>query len=419
LVAALGRDSVIRTDGLALNTSDTVKRLKENGLKTIRLPIHSARSDAHDWLVGLPGAHKRIRRTVATLQEYDVTVEAEVTVTRPTTPYLEETAAFLLSIGIKTIQFRMLRRVPGFDTVYVSTAPRFGLMQPSLDAAIRTVLRSGATVKLEGMPHCAIPGFKDLHVDPPAWLIPEGVTQPPEWPPPSAGCKGCDCLGAPTGYVDAFGWTEFQSERADSPTPIMPVPQPASGDDAQPPPPRSGRQPATRISDVLRLSARANVGGDPLAGRSTQTPTDLIAVHFPREEHTRSIKKRLVEAAQQGAETLQVVGPLDHPDAFPLLREALRLSFPRVVVTSDLSHFSGLSNSDLFKLRDIASVWTTSEPESLEVAGRLQEKGGVEFSVVELPATIDPVLLFGTPDTQAVHGEAKYSWPKWTPKPLD
>ena len=419
LIAALGRNRTIRTDGLALSNSETVKRLNANGLDAVRVPIHSARSDAHDWLVGLPGAHKRIRRTVATLLEAGIGVEAEVTVTRPTTPYLEETAAFLLKMGIRTIRFRMLKRVLGSDTAYVTTAPRFGLLQPSLDAAVRTVLRAGADAQLEGLPNCAIPGFKDLHIDHPTWLLPAGVTAPLEWPKPSVGCKGCDCTGAPTGYVNVFGWTEFQSERADSPTAITPVAHPESGEDAKPPPPRSGRQPATRISDILRLSDSPNVGGDPLAGRSTQTLPDLVAVHFPIDEPTRSIKKRLVEAAQQGAETLQVVGPLDHPEAFPLLREALRLSFGRVVVTSRLGDLSSLSDKDLFKLREIASIWTTDEPASLDVAKRLKERCGVDFVVVKTPVDMNPVLLFGTPEIQAEQDEAKYSWPKWTSTPVN
>ncbi|MEC7303803.1 MAG: hypothetical protein VXV97_14780, partial [Pseudomonadota bacterium] len=37
------------------------------------------------------------------------------------------------------------------------------LMQPSLEAAIRTAYRSDAVVEILGVPTCAIPGFDDLH----------------------------------------------------------------------------------------------------------------------------------------------------------------------------------------------------------------------------------------------------------------
>ncbi|MEC8194625.1 MAG: radical SAM protein [Myxococcota bacterium] len=417
-----GRRSILATDGLALHNESTVAMLADRGLTTVRIPIHSARADAHDWLVGIPGAHRRVRRAINSLQGAGVQVRAEVALARPTVPYLAETVAFLVKSGIRQIRFRTIRRLGPTDQNFVTTAARYGLMQPSLEAAIRTAYRSDAVVEILGVPTCAIPGFDDLHVADPTWLIPDGLHPLVRNPGERVGlcrCEWTHCLGPPRDYSAAFGWSEFSSESALGPSAIEPTPRPKSGDAATPPPPRAGRQPSTRISDIVRLSGQDNVGGNPVAGRQAQATRSVIAVRFPPKEDTRSIKLRLVHAAQQGANTLQIAGALHHPDALELIRESLRLSFPRVVVTGDLSALASAADTKLFQLRGLAQVWSPTTSDSSAVARRLKDNAKVDFRLIAAPSDHEPVALYAPPGSPAASFDNGDSWPQWSPNAVD
>lgn len=417
LLNALGGRSVLATDGLALHSGSTVASLVKNGLRAVRLPIHSSRADAHDWLVGIPGAHRRVRSAVAALKNGGVDVGVEVVLTRPTITHLEETVALLIRLGVSSIRFRMLnRRGPAFQG-YVSTAPRFGLMQPALEAAIQMAMNNGVPVQLQGLPECAIPGFRDLHIPQPAYVLPDGVLPPSVHPAPSGGCIGCpaECSGAPKDYVDVFGWTEFESEAPLPRVPPVDTPRPQSGDTILWPPGRKGRQPATRVFDGIRQSEVANLGGDPMAGRATAATEDTIAVRFPASEPTRAIRMRLVQAAQQGASILQVVGTMDHPEAITLLREAQRLSFPTVVLTGDIAALIDKPKNQLFHLRGLKEIWIPAGPENEELAQRIQTTASVPFRVMEPVELGDAVPLFGTPGSTAIQHESEKAWPQWAP----
>ncbi len=418
LVTHFGKQAIIATDGLALHAESTVHGLATRGLSTVRVPFHSARADAHDWLSGIPGSHVRLRRSIATLQSAGVAVHAEVTLSRPTVPYLEETVAMLLHHNVQHIRFRMLRRRGDADQDFVTTAPRLGLMEPSLDAAVRLALRHEAEVELQDLPHCAIPGFRELHIETPRWVTPSGISAPDIPEPPAGGCRTCTCLGAPADYVSTFGWTEFDGIQTDQPAAVSPVAHPQSGEPAVAPPPRSGRQPSTRVADAVRMSDHANVGGDPTAGRNAPEPTPLIAVRFPADEPTRSIRLRLVSAAQQGATTLQIAGAMDHPEALTLLRESLRLSFPRVVLTADLTGLESSPDNQLFHLRNLESIWTPDIDSSTDVAKRILATAKVEFHAIAKPESLPPVSLFAHPGTTASEFEDGHSWPQWTGNPV-
>jgi MoaA/NifB/PqqE/SkfB family radical SAM enzyme len=415
LVEALGERATVATDALALHTQTVASSMHERGMRNVRIPIHSARADAHDWMTGIPGAHRRVRRAIEALQTAGVNIQAEVALARPTAPYLEETVAFLLRSGVMSIRFRMLRRLGPKDQRFVTTAPRFGLMEPSLDAALRLALKNDMSVELQGLPHCVIPDFDEFHIPQPAWVLPAGIDAPLSFPESNGGCPGCDCMGAPQDYVSTFGWTEFNSERSGKAEPVQSVPLPQSGEDAMPPPARAGRQPATRVAEAIRLAEEINVGGDPTAGREPGPVPSLVAVRFPQGEPTRSIKQRLVDAAQQGATTLQVAGTLNHSDALTLLREALRLSFAHVVVTADLSGLAPQPNNKLFHLRGLTEIWCPNNEANTDVAERIKTLGKVEYRCVDEPASEDPVPLRGPPGTEAAQFEVGDSWPQWRP----
>ena len=79
------------TDGLILSSDKSVQFLMDKGLKRVRIGFHSGRADAHDWVVGLQGAAKRVHKSLRVCVEAGLEVEVETLVTRPTVSYLEET----------------------------------------------------------------------------------------------------------------------------------------------------------------------------------------------------------------------------------------------------------------------------------------------------------------------------------------
>ncbi len=92
-------------------TGTMVDRLRSVGVQRLRVPFHSARRDAHDWLVGQPGALGTALRAIRTCVDTGMPVEAEVVVTRPTMPHLEETIDVLTRVGVRKIVVRRLATV--------------------------------------------------------------------------------------------------------------------------------------------------------------------------------------------------------------------------------------------------------------------------------------------------------------------
>ncbi len=152
-----------------------------------------------------------------------------------------------------------------------------------------------------------------------------------------------------------------------------------------------------------------------MAGRANVPLGDTIAVRFPSSESTRAIRMRMVRAAQQGADVLQVVGAMDHPEALTLLREAQRLSFTTVVLTGDISALASKPKNQLFHLRGLSEIWIPSDPASKAAAEQIQASANVPFRVM---SPVDPgsaVPLFGDPGSTAVQHENENAWPQWLP----
>ena len=277
-------------------------------------------------------------------------------------------------------------------------------MQPSLDAAIRLGLRQGASIRLTDLPTARFQTFKTsiaLHPPGESRQASDGVAPSRE----EHGCPGCTCHGAPSDYVSLFGWTEFTSE-ASGPRALCCRPHPVSGDDAVAPPPRSTLAPATRVAEAIRLSAHANLGGDPMPSLARPEIPEVVAIAWRADESTRPIKRRMVQAAQVGSQTLQILGDLNHPDALHLIREALRLSFPRVVLTADLSGLAGQEDKALSSRG--FTVWTPPRPEGRRKADR----GKVAYR--HEPTPIRHRQYVHSSPASGVWPSVGDSWQQWT-----
>lgn len=121
----------IETDGLALSTEEALAPLISAGLVAVRIHLHSARSDAHDWLVGQPGAARRARRALSACRAAGLRVEAIVALTRPTLGHLAETTALVRHLGASEVHLRLPLLQPE-DRDYFAVMPQ----QPFIDEAV-------------------------------------------------------------------------------------------------------------------------------------------------------------------------------------------------------------------------------------------------------------------------------------------
>lgn len=387
-----GEPPCLATDGLALAGAEALAPLVRAGLRRVRIALHSARPDAHDFLTGLAGSARRVMRAVRTCDAAGLDVEIEAAVSRVNTTHLAELAELAGRLRATALHLRRLVERGHASGEPVMLLPRLGLLEPHLEQAAAVALRRGMRVTLRDFPPCAAPGASAL-CSPPGhlrWLVAEGVgwramADALQGASPRQRCGRCPglpaCAGAPADYVARFGLAEFASEwgaRADglavsaddvpsAHATTLPAPVP-------PPPPRAGRAPATRIRVVQARLADASFAGDALAGARPEPRSDVLHVSWRaparvacaecaapeagQPEPMRAISQRLVRAAQEGASTLRVTGAstLVHPRARELLKECGMLSFDRVELACEGSALGDMSDSNLGSLAKLSRL---------------------------------------------------------------
>jgi hypothetical protein len=131
------------------------------------------------------------------------------------------------------------------------------------------------------------------------------------------------------------------------------------------------------VSAAVSQAAQENIGGDPMAGRAKIPPPQALAVTFPADDSTRAIKLRLVRLSQEGATALQILGPMDHPEAMSLIRECLRLSFDKVYLCGDITGLADASPSQLFHLRGLHALWAWKDTNNQAIAEKIVKASGV------------------------------------------
>ncbi len=87
-IAARGPAVGLVTDALPLAQERALAPLMAAGVDRVRVVLHAARADAHDWLVSRPGAARLAVRALGRLVGSGVDVEVQATLTRSTLPPL-------------------------------------------------------------------------------------------------------------------------------------------------------------------------------------------------------------------------------------------------------------------------------------------------------------------------------------------
>lgn len=312
LLGALDRPR-LRTDALALASQAALSALQSAGLAGMRVVLHSARSDAHDWLVGLPGAHKRAVRAIRLAVAAGLSVELEATLTRSTLPYIVELVELAARLSVSAVHVRRITAAGPAAAEQVMLTPRIAQARQQLSQAVQLGRSRGVPVTLWGFPHCVCPDQPSAFAAQPTWLrtgrdTPRHDERSSVTPRDVLRCRECPeaCPGAPADYVDRFGPLEFVAAPSAAPA-------------------------------VVRVAFCAAAG--------TPIPT-------------RELRLRLMRAAQVGATTLRVADgtSLSHPAAAQLLRECTRLSFERLELCGEGSGLAALTSGDLYPLRSVSRV---------------------------------------------------------------
>jgi MoaA/NifB/PqqE/SkfB family radical SAM enzyme len=349
------------TDGLALSASGVAPALAASGLGRVRVELHAARPEVHDWLCGIPGAGRLAVRGIRASVAAGLRVECETVVTRPSAPYLAETVAVLGRLGVAAVHLRRLTARGAAADDFIALSPRFGLVEDELAAALAAGRRASVEIVARDFPACVAPALRHAGVE---LLTVAGVTAA-SGATCERGCAACPgapaCEGAPADYVARFGHAELRSAG-------VAALELARGA-ACPPSPRAGRAPATRLGfAVLRASSPAESPADaprpipPVQRFAFYTPARVRCADCgdhdrgPRApEATRAIRARLVRAAQEGSPTLRIgAASLAHPAAAALLWEATRLSWERVEVAGEAAALDSATDGELVKLRKLA-----------------------------------------------------------------
>lgn len=308
-------DLGLATDGLSLAAPRVAETLRDAGLGRVTVSVYSARIDAHDWLAGTPGGLRRVRAGVERARAAGLAVELEITLTRPTTPYAEETVELAAALGARGVVLRAADADWLTSGTVVALCPRVALLRPAIEAAWRAAGRRGLAFRVAGVPRCAVGAAEPARDRPGAerWLLPDGD----EWAPLAAavrgaaapGCPSCsaDCAGPSATYVRLMGRSEFD-----------PVPTAAAYAPAEPP------------SGTERLEV-------------------------PAHRSTRDVRLDLVRAVQRRPERLELVGLLAHPKAPELVSE-LRVLEPELRLVDHAADVAARSDALLKRLAPHAEL---------------------------------------------------------------
>lgn len=219
IVGALaGSSAVLATDGLALGSPGTAKLLARRGLAGVRVSLHSARGDAHDWIARRPGAARAAVRAMRACSSAGLQVEGAITATRPTMPLLPETVAVLARIGVGRVRVRRWTGPAGDEDV--ALAPRMAMVAPWLELAAHRARELGIEMVLEDFPLCRTGAVRGIVAGPVS--VRWHVARLPGWTDlgerlaaatARARCGACpgpaDCSGLDEAYVDCFGSSEL------------------------------------------------------------------------------------------------------------------------------------------------------------------------------------------------------------------
>lgn len=318
-------------------TKSIAKELVACGVQRVILPFHSGRQDAHDWLVGQPGALKIAHRAIGECLDAGLAVCAEALLTRSTAVHLAETIEVLAHSGVRNVCARRLTAAEAPGAEFVPLSPRISGLEGALETAAALSVKRRVRLILRDLPQCTAPRLRAIFApaDSEVWIQGDGsrILRTTA----DRGCPTCpgapQCSGAPADYVARFGWEEF----ADTSHATVRVAETVE------------EQKIGKASQPMTLTWR---GPHRVLCASCGDARPLPAQE--PYENTRSFREYLVQAACYRPARLRLVGAdlLAHPQAAQLIYDAIRL-FPYVEVAGEASAIVAWSDLDMRRIKDL------------------------------------------------------------------
>ncbi|MEY3012871.1 MAG: hypothetical protein RIT45_1606 [Pseudomonadota bacterium] len=140
----------LETSAVPLARPELAARLRDLGVAGVAVPLFGADADAHDWVVGQPGAMQRALRGIRAAHAAGLRVRVLAPVLRPTYRGLDQLVGRCLPLG-----------VPAFTVVAPVTLPPGLLANPALAAPfVRRALALASAARREvdvrGVPACLL-----------------------------------------------------------------------------------------------------------------------------------------------------------------------------------------------------------------------------------------------------------------------
>jgi hypothetical protein len=442
----------VQTNGRIFAAAGAAAGLRAAGLTDAIVALHAATPALHDWLVGeapkvgqasdaagpwretVTGARQLVRAGVAT--------RINTVLTRSGVSEIAAIAALVARLGVEGHRWILARETPGM------VPPRLATLREPLVAAILAAWEQRREVETVGVPLCILGPARAAAADRRDAQAARRVFTLGDEPTPEAAygpaCAACTlraaCPGVDASYAARFGTDELVPPETSAATPDVShvstathgssggADLPAAGGALQAtgaPAPRAGRPVLTRREDLGSAASADLVRGAPVPVERVflhvGAPCPLSCPCAARDAHgaawplepERSLRRRLVRAASEGASTVVFAGasPWAHPGLPAVIREARRLGFQGVEVWGPIEPLDGLDAAAADKMVGLTKI----RAPRLAVAPQRFAEASVRLAalmpgcVVEIytPTERPAVVLFQAVGASAVWGSCQ------------
>ena len=157
----------LQTNGRRLKDAELVQRLREAGLTSSLVALHSHNSKVHDSITQREGSLSETIAGINNLIDNGVEVRTNTVISRLNVDHLDKLASFMveeipgLSAAQLTFPHPNGNAYRNFDWV----VPRLTESYQKIIAAIKIALRGDLWIMVEAVPFCFLPGFERHSID--------------------------------------------------------------------------------------------------------------------------------------------------------------------------------------------------------------------------------------------------------------
>jgi sulfatase maturation enzyme AslB (radical SAM superfamily) len=224
LIGQLGyEECYVQTNGHRLGDPHFVSQLLARRVKRFIVSFHDADEKNHDYLVGMPGAHRKIVAGIRNVIAQSGTVETNTVLTQSNYHRLDRIVAFLYGLGVRRFNLSNIHPAGYAFQSFQEQVPEYASQHPFIGQVIHSYEETDARISLEGFPYCVIPGLENYHRSQlkrqikmlfRAWVIDDyEAFMNEKCRVKRDECGGCryhlDCGGVYKEYIHFRGWKEF------------------------------------------------------------------------------------------------------------------------------------------------------------------------------------------------------------------